>query len=140
MIVAALGVITVLCGFYFLGSSDSQTEDGEAIADQGSGTELASGGYVDSAACAGCHGEIAESYNRTGMGRSFYRALPDRVSADFTTNNTYYHEPSDRHYTMVTRNGKYYVRRHQLDSQGKQTNVVEKKIHYVMGSGNHARS
>jgi len=41
---------------------------------------------------------------------------------------------------MVTRDGKYYARRHQLDSQGKETNVVEKEIHYVMGSGNHARS
>lgn len=140
MIVAALGAAAVLCGFYFLGSSDSQRYDGEVKTGQGPGTGLADAGYIDPSACAGCHAEIAESYSRTGMGRSFYRALPGKVTADFTTNNTYYHKPSDRHYAMLTRDGKYYARRHQLDSQGHEINVVEKEIHYVMGSGNRARS
>jgi tetratricopeptide (TPR) repeat protein len=140
VIVAALGAAAVLCGFYFLGSSDSRPDEGEMGVGQGPGSGLTNAGYIDTSACAGCHAEIAESYSRTGMGRSFYRAVPDKVSADFTTNNTYYHKPSDRHYAMLTRDGKYYARRHQLDSQGSEINVVEKEIHYVMGSGNHARS
>src|SRR6187402_2306680 len=32
----------------------------------------ASSGYVDSEVCEECHGAIAETYRKTGMGRSFY--------------------------------------------------------------------
>src|SRR5947209_12180734 len=41
---------------------------------------------------------------------------------------------------MLRRDGNYYQRRYQLDSGGKQLNVMEKRIDYVMGSGNHARA
>ena len=41
---------------------------------------------------------------------------------------------------MLQRDGKYYQRRYQLDSSGKQINVMEKQVDYVMGSGNHARA
>jgi hypothetical protein len=54
--------------------------------------------------------------------------------------NTYYHQPSNSYFTMLRHDGKYYQRRHQLDSAGKQVNVMEKRIDYVMGSGNHART
>ena len=33
----------------------------------------ASNAYVDAAVCADCHGEIAASYRKTGMGRSLAR-------------------------------------------------------------------
>src|SRR5579885_1274344 len=36
-------------------------------------------GYVDSAACTGCHREIWERYRQTGMSRSFARARPDTI-------------------------------------------------------------
>jgi hypothetical protein len=41
---------------------------------------------------------------------------------------------------MYERRGRYYQRRYQLDSEGRERNVVEKEIHYVLGSGNHART
>ncbi len=41
---------------------------------------------------------------------------------------------------MTIRNGQYFQRRWQLDAGGKEINVEELKIDYVMGSGNHARS
>ncbi|HUQ90756.1 MAG TPA: tetratricopeptide repeat protein [Bryobacteraceae bacterium] len=97
-------------------------------------------GYLDSAVCAGCHSQIAEKYRRTGMGRSFYRIGSQSVVEDFQGRNTYYHQASDRHYTMVQRGGRYYQRRHQIGSGGREQNVAEKEIHYVLGSGNHART
>ncbi len=69
------------------------------------------------------------------MGRSFYRpAAEHQVEAAF------YHRASDRHYRMYRRDGKYYQRRHQIVPGGDETNVLEKQVHYVLGSGNHSRA
>jgi predicted CXXCH cytochrome family protein len=97
-------------------------------------------GYVDASACAGCHQQIQQTYQHTGMGRSFYRPLPEKMVEDFSRNPSYYHKPSDRYYTMLVRDGAYYQRRHQLDARGNEINVFEQRIDFVIGSGNHARS
>src|ERR1700722_14669186 len=97
-------------------------------------------GYVDAAACAGCHAEIAKSYRLTGMGRSLYRPAPENKVEDFKTHNAFYNRASDRYYTMLERDGKWYEGRPNLGFDGKETNIVEKQIDYVMGSGNHVRS
>lgn len=91
--------------------------------------------YVDPRACASCHRGIWETYRKTGMGRSFYKA-----SAENTGTATYYHKPSDSYFAVLQRDGKFFQRRHQLDSAGQEVNVFEKQIDYVMGSGNHART
>jgi predicted CXXCH cytochrome family protein len=83
--------------------------------------------------CASCHRDIAETYRRTGMGRSFSR--PSEAGE-----GVYYHAPSNSYFTMLRRDGKLYQRRHQLDAGGQQINVMEKQVDYVMGSGNHART
>jgi tetratricopeptide (TPR) repeat protein len=90
--------------------------------------------------CAGCHKDIWESWRRTAMGRSFYRPSPENVVEDFTNHNTFYHQPSNSYFKMLRRDGEYYQRRYQLDSGGKQVNLMEKRIDYIMGSGNHART
>lgn len=96
--------------------------------------------YVDSKICATCHKDIAASYARTGMGRSFF--IPGTVNTieDYAKTPEYYHALSDSYYAMTIRNGQYFQRRWQLDAGGKEINTEELKIDYVMGSGNHARS
>jgi len=97
-------------------------------------------GYVDPATCAHCHEEIAKTYRQTGMGRSFHRAdHADRIE-DFTRHNTLYNKASDRYYKIVERDGKLYEQRHQIGFEGKDTNLEEMQIDYVVGSGNHART
>ena len=91
-------------------------------------------------ACAACHPKIYESYRRTGMGRSFYRPGPSNTVEDYSRKNTYYHEASEQYYTMSRRGGRYYQRRHQIGPDGRETNVIEKEIHFVLGSGNQVRS
>ena len=97
-------------------------------------------GYVDPAACAGCHRHIWETYRRTGMGRAWAVPREEAAVEDFTRSNTYYHRASDRHYTTYWKDGKVHQRRHQIGFGGQQTNVVEKEAHFVVGSGNHVRT
>jgi tetratricopeptide (TPR) repeat protein len=96
--------------------------------------------YAPAAVCAGCHAEIAETYAETGMGKAFFRPRAGRMVEDWSGKDSFFHQPSERHYTMVERDGKYFQRRHQVGFEGNTTNVVEKEIHYIMGSGNHTRT
>ena len=95
---------------------------------------------TDSKVCAGCHRAIWETYQRTGMARSFYEPTAQNVLADSAKGHTYYHKASNSYFEMLRREGQFYQRRYQLNSDGKQVNVMEKRIDYVMGSGNHART
>jgi len=83
--------------------------------------------------CAPCHPKIAESYAQTGMGRSFAR--PRNVAA-----GSYDHAASDTHFEMIERGGNFFQRRSQIGFGGRETNVEEKQIDFVMGSGNHAKT
>lgn len=98
--------------------------------------------YAPASSCAGCHAGIARSYARTGMGRAFTAFDPARTAADFRRNNRFYHAASDRHYTMrLTADGRSAVmRRHQIGFGGKEENVVEVTIDYILGSGHAAQS
>jgi len=96
--------------------------------------------YVDPELCAQCHAEIANNYRLTGMGRSFYR-LPQEVPAgELTTTKPFYHFASDNYFAMITRGGKYYQRRWQIGFDGKETNLDEREVDFVLGSGNHSRT
>ncbi len=96
--------------------------------------------YVDARVCASCHRQVAEDYRQTGMGRSFFRPAPANTIEDYAKSNEFYHPLSDTHYSMIRRDGQYYQRRWQIGFAGKETNVEELKVDYIMGSGNHARS
>jgi tetratricopeptide (TPR) repeat protein len=74
------------------------------------------------------------------MGMSFHPLAPAAMTEDFSRNNTYYHEASDQYFTMYQRDGHFYQRRHQTGPDGRETNIVEMQIDFVLGSGNHART
>ncbi|MDA1313733.1 MAG: tetratricopeptide repeat protein [Acidobacteria bacterium] len=95
-------------------------------------------GYVDAATCRSCHTSIYDEYEKTTMGRAF--SLPDAAGtiADWTKNNTYYHEPSRRYYEMTERGGKFFMRRYQKDSRGREVHSLERQVTHVMGSGKRA--
>ncbi len=96
-------------------------------------------GYVDPKLCATCHPQIAQTFRLTGMGRSFAQAGTAKPLENFDRSE-FYHALSDTHYAMIRRNGELFQRRWQIGFEGKETNVEELKIDYVLGSGNHARS
>ncbi|HWZ34047.1 MAG TPA: tetratricopeptide repeat protein [Bryobacteraceae bacterium] len=89
----------------------------------------------DSNACIGCHSNIWETYRRTGMARSFARA-----KSEGNLPSVFYHRASDIYYQMVERDGGYFQRQYQIAPDGKQINLSEKKVDFVLGSGNHSRA
>ena len=104
------------------------------------GINVAVNRYVDPAVCADCHPKIAETYHRTGMGRSFQRPTTTNTIGNSKRPVTFYHKASDSYFTMIERAGRFYQQRHQIGFDGKETNRVEKEIHFIVGSGNHVRA
>ena len=92
-------------------------------------------GYVNTAVCTGCHADLAAGFRKTGMGRSFARLRSEHVP-EF--GKPFHHKASDSYFAMVARGGRYYQRRWQIGFDGKETNVEEKQVDYVIGSGNHS--
>jgi len=104
----------------------------------------AAGVYADPASCAQCHPATAASYRKTGMGRSFrkIRSEKDLDEAGSTPSpaKPFYHAASNSFFSMVFRSGAWFQRRWQTGFDGKETNVDEKRVDYVLGSGNHTRT
>ena len=91
-------------------------------------------GYASPALCETCHAAETKGFRETGMGRSFYRPR------ELTASTPYYHQPSDTYLEMVARGGAYYQRRWQKGFDGAETNIDEKSVDFVVGSGNHSRT
>ena len=100
-------------------------------------TTGAAAGYVDDRVCARCHAELAESYREVAMARSFYRPRAAPAVEDFDT--PFEHAASARIYQMRRDGDHYFFRRHQLDGAGREINVWEVEVDWIMGSGNHSR-
>jgi predicted CXXCH cytochrome family protein len=71
------------------------------------------------------------------MGRSFARVNAENVPA---FKKTFHHKASDSEFAMIGRDGKTYQRRWQNGFDGKETNIDEKRVDFVIGSGNHSRT
>lgn len=126
-------VLTLAVGVFFF-----YPEDIEKAIEQHAQEFFISGadvGYLDPAICEPCHSDVFETYMQNGMGKSFYRIGEEVAEEDWNEENVFYHPASDRYYSTFQRDGKFYQRRHQIGFDGKKTNVFEKEIHYVMGSG-----
>ena len=74
------------------------------------------------------------------MGRSFYRLTSGTAVEDFKSGLPFYHPASGTYFNVFERGGRYFERRWQIGFDGGETNVEEKQIDYVLGSGNHART
>ena len=90
-------------------------------------------GYADPKACATCHPQIAETYARTGMARSF-GAIETGAALPPMPGGAFRHDASQQLFSLPVRDGKTYLRREQ------DGNSLEKQVSYWIGSGNHARS
>jgi hypothetical protein len=102
-------------------------------------TQGAAPGSIEDRACALCHHEIYSAYQEVGMARSFMRPGPQRVIEDFE-HNEFFHPSSQQHYEMLQRDGRYRLRRYQLDADGNPINVLEQPVDWILGSGDHART
>jgi tetratricopeptide (TPR) repeat protein len=94
--------------------------------------------YVNPDLCAQCHEKVSGTFRQTGMGRSFSRATPQNMADALKSSKLYFHRASQTYFETFERSGKFYQRRWQIGFDGKDANVEEKQIDYVLGSGNHA--
>jgi len=132
---ALAAIVVAAAGAFFLERKASRTFPGTVAA-----PTAQSSGYVDPAECTRCHRDVAATYRKTGMGRSFSKASAASAVEDFARANTVDHRLSGMRYEMIKRNGELFERRSQRGFDGKETNVMEERIDYVIGSGNHART
>ncbi len=102
-------------------------------------SQTSNAGYLEPGACAGCHREITESYARTGMARSFGTVRPENKFPELR-GGAFQHSASEEFFTVYARDGRPFLKRHQIGFDGSITNVLEMQIYYWFGSGNHARS
>ena len=128
--------MAAVCALMLLRPQDGRNAFAQSPPVTGSSTS----GYANPATCAQCHATIAATYRKTGMGRSFYRLTPANAVEDFTPGKTFHSSTSDSYFAMIVRDGKYYQRRWQIGFDGKETDIDEKQIDFVLGSGNHSRS
>ena len=102
--------------------------------------DLTPGGYTNPEVCARCHKSISSTFAKTGMGRSFYPATRQNLAEVIKVGNPFFHEASHTYFENIERNGKFYQRRWQIGFDGRDANMEEKAIDFVLGSGNHART
>jgi len=122
------------------GAGDETAPPNDPLADLGySVTSGAASGYVDDAACALCHAEIAESYNSSvAMARAFYRPEANPFIEDFDA-GPWRHPASGRHYQMVHSGDQLLFRRWTETEDGQKTHLFEQPVDWIMGSGKHSR-
>jgi predicted CXXCH cytochrome family protein len=102
-------------------------------------TTGAAPGYVPDRVCAGCHREIATSFQHVGMSQSFYRPRDDNAIETFG-GKPYFHEKSQQYLEIVRREGRLVFRRWQVAADGKPINELEEPVDWILGSGHHART
>ena len=96
--------------------------------------------YVGDKECAPCHEEIFKSFKQTGMGRSLYTPSSLNRVEDVTHNNHVYDPRSNFHYEVVSKGNELYQTEYRIGEHGQRTHELTRKVAYIIGSGNHART
>ncbi len=129
VLAGALG-LAIFTAFIFRSPVTAQTASSQSAS--------AAREYASPETCAACHRSIWDTYQKTGMGRSFYR--PSAANTPEIAGGSFYHKSSGSYFTALRREGNYFQRRHQIGSDGREVNVMEKRIDFILGSGSHART
>ena len=102
--------------------------------------QQASSDYADPTSCVNCHRDEAAGYDATGMAHAFYMPTAAVTVDSPARMRTFYHQASSTWYSLTAHDGRFFERRWQKGFDGRDDNVEELSIDYVMGSGNHART
>ena len=95
--------------------------------------------FVGDAACFDCHEDLWRGYQQHGMARSYYRLTPENAVEDFSSGSLR-HEASDFYYRVFEDDGRFYQEEYRLDASGSKTHRLVRRMDYVVGSGNAART
>ncbi len=114
--------------------SPSGRQDAEPIRFANLGAE-----YVGDLACFDCHEGQWRGFQEHGMARSFYPLTQENVIEDFRA-APLFHEGSGFYYQVFARGDSFFQAEYRLDASGGRTHELVRKIDYVVGSGNAART
>ena len=131
--VALLAVLSVVAILFFYSCSQSNQQD---FIYQNHADDVA---YMGMETCASCHGDKHATFVHTGMGLSFDSATRQKSSAHFGAEHTVYDTANDLHYLPHWKNDKLYIKEYRLD-QGDTTHLLDVRINYIVGSGQHTNS
>ena len=95
--------------------------------------------YVGDKACEACHATETATYRRHAMSSSFHRWTPE-VRAETALVKPLYHRATGYHYSVVEEGAHLYQVEQVVGPAGKRLHELKKRIDYVMGSGNVART
>lgn len=96
--------------------------------------------YAGDEKCKKCHADIHGTFHKTGMGRSLYKPSAENQTEYLSKENTVYNENTDFYYSAYSKGNEFFQKEYRLDKEGKIIHELEKKIDYVMGSGNNTKS
>ena len=95
--------------------------------------------YTGDAVCFDCHQDEWEGFQEHGMARSFYKMTPDAAVEDFTA-SPLWHPASGFHYRVYASNGEFFQEEYRLNKNNVKTHQLIRRMDYVVGSGNAART
>ena len=95
--------------------------------------------YVGDEACVSCHATEAASYRRHAMSSSFHRWTPS-VRAETALVKPLYNRATGFSYSVVEDGARLYQVEQVIGPLGNRLHELRKRIDYVMGSGNVART
>ena len=92
-------------------------------------SQISNAGYVEPGACVECHREIAESYARTGMARTF-GAVRSESEFPELKRDAFRHDASEEFFSLYAGESGPQLKRHQAGFDGAATNIFEARIDY----------
>lgn len=95
--------------------------------------------YVGMATCKSCHANVHETFQHTGMGRSFDLATLQKTAAKFGPQAIVFDSLRNFYYHPFFKDSVMYVLEYRLEN-GDTTHKRLEKISYIVGSGQHTNS
>ncbi|MCF8246696.1 MAG: tetratricopeptide repeat protein [Saprospiraceae bacterium] len=96
--------------------------------------------YVGMATCASCHKDIHETFQHTGMGRSFDHATLQKTTAKFGSHAVVFDSLRNFYYHPFFKDSTMFVLEYRLGENGDTIHRRLEKISYIVGSGQHTNS
>lgn len=96
-------------------------------------------GYVDDATCADCHGSIAASFARSGMGQD-WRRFAEAMPIEDRSAHSDVRQAGQLFYQAIFRNGRLFQREFRRDFDDQEFEVQTREAAYVLGSGFEGRA
>ncbi len=95
--------------------------------------------YVGMDKCRSCHPNVYESYQHTGMGKSFAPATPKKSAATFGKHAIVYDEATNLYYKPFFKDSTLFIKEFRLTGKDT-THIRTEEVAYIVGSGQHTNS